>query len=80
MNRKILVIEDNIEMSDNIAGILELAHYDVTLANNGRIGVEFAQKNHFDLILCDIMMPELDGYGVLHILNKDPETASIPFI
>jgi CRP-like cAMP-binding protein len=80
MNPNILVIEDNIEMSDNIAAILQLAHYDVSVANNGKSGVELAQKKHFDLILCDIMMPELDGYGVLHILNKDPETASIPFI
>lgn len=80
MSYNILVIEDNIEMADNIAGILQLAHYNVSQANNGKLGVALAQQNHYDLILCDIMMPELDGYGVLHILNKDPETASIPFI
>jgi len=52
----------------------------VFTANNGRQGIEAVQQHHPDLILCDIMMPELDGYGVLHILSKDPATANIPFI
>ena len=73
---KILLIEDNLEMAENIASILELAKYQVTHAVNGMTGVDLAQKNPPDLILCDIMMPELDGYGVLPILNKEPETAS----
>jgi len=77
---KILLIEDNEEMAENITSILELANYDVLYANNGKQGVAVAQKSQPDLILCDIMMPELDGYGVLHILNHDPETASIPFV
>jgi len=76
----ILLIEDNQEMAENITSILKLAHYNVLHASNGKIGVELAQKQHPDLILCDIMMPELDGYGVIHILNGDPETANIPFI
>lgn len=80
MNSTILLIEDNPEMSENIVSILELANYNVLAAPNGRIGVEIAQQKIPDLILCDVMMPELDGYGVLHILNKRPETASIPFI
>src|SRR5687768_12371735 len=80
MGSKILLIEDNVEMAENISSILQLARYDVTHAANGKIGVELAQKNLPDLILCDIMMPELDGYGVLHILSKNPETANIPFI
>ncbi|ELR71934.1 transcriptional regulator, Crp/Fnr family [Fulvivirga imtechensis AK7] len=80
MSYNILLIEDNAEMAENIMSILELAHYNVTHAPNGKKGVEIAQRNPPDLILCDIMMPELDGYGVVHILNKDPETASIPFI
>lgn len=80
MTYSILLIEDNIEMAENIASILELAKYNVIHAPNGKIGVDLAQRNHPDLILCDIMMPELDGYGVLHILNKEAETASIPFI
>jgi CRP-like cAMP-binding protein len=76
----ILVIEDNLEMAENIVGILELANYNVLSAPNGKIGVELAQQHLPDLVLCDVMMPELDGYGVLHILNKRPDTASIPFI
>lgn len=80
MNRKILVIEDNVEMCENIASILKLANYQVLTANNGRTGIELVQQNQPDLILCDVMMPDLDGYGVLHILNKDPSTANIPFI
>ena len=80
MAYSILLIEDNLEMAENITSILELAKYNVTHAPNGKIGVDLAQRNHPDLILCDIMMPELDGYGVLHILNKEADTASIPFI
>lgn len=80
MSHTILLIEDNEEMSENITSILKLAHYNVIRAANGKEGVALAQKEHPDLILCDIMMPELDGYGVLHIVNSDPETAGIPFI
>lgn len=80
MRYHILLIEDNAETADNISSILELAQYNVTHAPNGKTGVDLAQRMSPDLILCDIMMPELDGYGVLHILNTKPETASIPFI
>jgi CRP-like cAMP-binding protein/CheY-like chemotaxis protein len=80
MSQTILLIEDNADMSENIADILRLAHYQVTIANNGKVGVDIAQKTHPDLIICDIMMPELDGYGVVHILKSDPSTADIPFI
>lgn len=80
MKITILVIEDNAEMSENICSILGLAHYNVLSASNGKAGIELAQLHHPDLILCDIMMPDLDGYGVLHILNSDPDMASIPFI
>lgn len=78
--KKILLIEDNNEIRENTAEILSLADYDVITAENGKIGVELAQGQDPDLIICDIMMPELDGYGVLHILSKKQETASIPFI
>lgn len=80
MSQTILLIEDNQEMAENITSILKLAHYNVLHASNGKQGVAVAQEKHPDLILCDIMMPELDGYGVIHILNSDPETANIPFI
>ncbi len=80
MNPHILVIDDNAEMADNIASILQLARYRVTLALNGKEGVRIASRVHPDLVICDILMPELDGYGVFHILRSDPETADIPII
>src|SRR5690349_13658301 len=78
--KKILLIEDNNEVRENTQEILTLANYEVITAPNGKVGVELAQREKPDLIICDIMMPELDGYGVLHILGKNPETATIPFI
>lgn len=78
--KKILLIEDNAEVRENISEILSLANYDVLVAENGRAGVDMAQRQKPDLIICDIMMPELDGYGVLHILSKNEQTAAIPFI
>lgn len=77
---KILLIEDNPDMRENTAEILELSDYEVITAENGKVGVELAKEHHPNLIICDIMMPELDGYGVLRILSKLPETAGIPFI
>lgn len=76
----ILIIEDNDDIRESTTEILELANYEVLTANNGKAGVELAQKQRPDVILCDIMMPELDGYGVLYLLNKSPETSAIPFI
>ncbi len=78
--KKILVIEDNPEVRENIAEILELSDYKVFTAENGKKGVELALHEIPDLIVCDIMMPVLDGYGVLHLLNKHIETYGIPFI
>ena len=78
--KKILIIEDNEDVRENTAEILELSNYRVFTAENGKAGVEIAREQKPDLILCDIMMPVLDGYGVLHLLSEDPETAGIPFI
>jgi CRP-like cAMP-binding protein/FixJ family two-component response regulator len=78
--KKILIIEDDKIMRENTAEILELAQYEVMTAANGRLGTNMAKEKLPDLIICDIMMPELDGYGVLHMLSRDPKTASIPFI
>jgi CRP-like cAMP-binding protein len=78
--KKILLIEDNNDVRENTAEILELDNYHVITAVNGKEGVEKALKEDPDLIICDIMMPELDGYGVLHILSKNKLTAHIPFI
>lgn len=77
---KLVVIEDNHEMRENIQEILELADYEVLTAKNGKEGVDLVKAVHPDLIICDIMMPELDGYGVLYYLSKSPETSAIPFI
>jgi len=71
----ILLIEDNKEVRENTAEILELAGYTVTTASDGKKGIEAVQKNKPALIICDIMMPVLDGYGVLHLLGKNPETS-----
>lgn len=78
--KRILLIEDNTEIRENTAEILSLANYEVFAAENGKVGVSLANERKPDLIICDIMMPELDGYGVLHILSKKQETAQIPFI
>ncbi|MDF3026300.1 MAG: transcriptional regulator, Crp/Fnr family [Fluviicola sp.] len=78
--KKILLIEDNKDIRENTAEILTLANYSVLTAENGKIGVELALKEKPDLIICDIMMPVLDGYGVLHLLSKNDETATIPFV
>ncbi|MDB4903271.1 MAG: transcriptional regulator [Mucilaginibacter sp.] len=80
MSKKVLVIEDNNDIRENVVEILELAGYTVYEADNGKTGVELTRKHLPDIILCDIMMPGLDGYGVLYMLNKDPETGTIPFI
>ncbi len=78
--KKILVIEDNADVRENLEEILELSGYDVLLAEDGTVGVEKALKEMPDLILCDVMMPKLDGYGVLNILSKKSQTSNIPFI
>lgn len=77
---RILVIEDSNEIRENVVEILELAGYEVAVAKNGTQGVELASRDLPDVILCDIMMPELDGYGVLYLLNKNEATTNIPFI
>ncbi len=77
---KILVIEDMQSLRENIVEALELLDFEAVGAENGLVGVKFAQEHLPDLIICDIMMPELDGYGVLEALRQVPETATIPFI
>ena len=80
MNRRILIIEDEPEMRRNLATILRLEKYQPLTAEHGRAGVELALKEPPDLILCDVMMPELDGYGVLKALRANAATEAIPFI
>ncbi len=78
--KRILLIEDNQDVRENTAEILALANYEVITAMNGKDGVESALATTPDLIICDIMMPVLDGYGVLHLLSKNTSTSLIPFI
>jgi DNA-binding NarL/FixJ family response regulator len=78
--KKILVIEDEPEMRRNLTTILRLENFHALAAAGGRIGLEVAKKEKPDLILCDVMMPELDGYGVIAALRADTETVTIPFI
>lgn len=77
---KVLIIEDNDDIRENVIEILEISGYTVVSASNGKAGVEQAVKHLPDIILCDIMMPEMDGYATLEHLNKNPETSAIPFI
>ncbi|HJU45853.1 MAG TPA: response regulator [Chitinophagaceae bacterium] len=78
--KTILIIDDHNEIRENIAEMLTLGGYKAIMAENGKRGVEIALKEKPSLIVCDIMMPELDGYGVLHLLRKNSETENIPFI
>jgi DNA-binding NarL/FixJ family response regulator len=78
--KKILVIEDDSEMRRNIVTVLRLEQYQPIAAENGHVGIELAKREKPDLILCDVMMPELDGYGVLKALQEDTNTALTPFI
>ncbi len=78
--KKIVLIEDNLDVLETTQEILLLAGYDVSIASNGIDGVERVKAVNPDLIICDIMMPDLDGYGVLRILSMASETADIPFI
>ena len=78
--KRILVIEDQPQMRKNLVRLLELNGYDAIGAENGRHGVELATVQPPDLILCDVMMPELDGYGVLAALRAISATESVPFI
>lgn len=78
--KTILLIEDNDDIRANTAEILELSNYKVITAENGKVGIEKAITHLPDLIICDIMMPVLDGYGVLHAVQKNDGTKNIPFI
>ncbi|WP_414518643.1 response regulator transcription factor [Nostoc sp. PCC 9305] len=80
MNKKILVIEDEAQICSNIQQILSFSDFNTITANNGLEGLRLAKTEQPDLICCDVMMPELDGYGVLTALRQDPVTESIPVI
>jgi DNA-binding NarL/FixJ family response regulator len=77
---RILIIEDEPEMRRNLLTILRMEKFTATGAENGRVGIDLARRDRPDLILCDVMMPEVDGYGVLQALRQDPATVTTPFI
>lgn len=77
---KVLAIEDETAIRENLVELLEMEDFEVLSAENGEQGVEIALKHKPDLILCDVMMPQLDGYGVLERLRQNSATATIPFI
>ncbi|HEY0742712.1 MAG TPA: response regulator [Chryseosolibacter sp.] len=78
--KTVLIIEDNLEIRENTAEILELAGFKVINAENGKVGLTLAERSKPDIILCDIMMPEVNGYEVIRELKNNPVTSSIPFI
>lgn len=78
--KKILVVEDEMETRENLVLMLEMEGFKAFSASNGRKGVEVAKRELPDVILCDVSMPELDGYGVLEAVRADEKTISIPFI
>jgi len=80
MRTKILIIEDEPSIRNNVTEILEMENFSVLPTDNGREGVELAQDEMPDVILCDVMMPEMDGHAVLQKLRSDRNTARIPFI
>jgi DNA-binding response OmpR family regulator len=77
---KILVIEDEASTRDKIVTVLKYEDYEVIDAPNGREGVISARENHPDLIICDVLMPDMNGYGALAALRDDPDTSVIPVI
>ncbi|EDX78164.1 hypothetical protein MC7420_7902 [Coleofasciculus chthonoplastes PCC 7420] len=77
---KILVIEDEESVRENILELLDAEGFDAIIAENGQKGLHLAQQHDPDLILCDVLMPEMDGYGVLSALRSQGKTATIPFL
>jgi DNA-binding NarL/FixJ family response regulator len=78
--KRVLVIEDEPEMRRNLLTILRLEQFEPLGAENGKVGLAIAQREQPDLIICDVMMPEMDGHSLLTELRAAPETATIPFI
>ncbi len=78
--KKILVIDDDDDIRQTLSELFILLNYKCVTADSGTVGIKTAKKEKPDLIICDIMMPNMDGFGVLNALNKIPETSNIPFI
>lgn len=78
--KKILVIEDDANIRESLVELLEMKSYDLLSADNGKDGLRLAMENSPDLVLCDVMMPGLNGYEVVEAIRKDDRLAKIPFI
>jgi diguanylate cyclase (GGDEF)-like protein len=76
----ILIIEDEYQIRENIQQILDLEGFSTITAENGLLGLQMVEEHHPDMIICDLMMPHLDGYGLIKELRQRPATADIPFI
>lgn len=80
MKQIILLLEDSAPIRENTSELLELSNYEVMTARDGKEGLEMIRDRKPDLILCDIMMPQMDGYEFLKIVKQDYQLTSIPFI
>jgi serine/threonine-protein kinase PpkA len=78
--KKVLIIEDETSIRNNIMLMLKVEGYAASGGENGRVGLEMAQRDPPDLVLCDVMMPEMDGFAVLEALRADPRLSAVPFI
>jgi CheY-like chemotaxis protein len=78
--KRVLLIEDDHSLREEIVNVLELEGFEVVTADNGRIGLERLREGRPDLVLCDLMMPELDGYETLKVIRGNPETEALPVI
>jgi CheY-like chemotaxis protein len=78
--KKIVVVEDNADVREEMLAILRFEGFEVRDADNGRRGLELVKEWTPDLVICDLMMPEMDGYAMLEALRADPHLTAIPFI
>jgi len=76
----ILLIEDTGDILVNLIEYLEIKGYTVIAASNGKQGIEMAEENRPDIIICDVLMTDMNGYEVLRSLKESPKTSKIPFI
>ncbi len=80
MSQTILIIDDHAELRDMLNDMLMLRGFRVIVATNGTEGIQFAQEAHPDLIICDIAMPDIDGFQVLDAVRSYGQIADTPFL
>lgn len=77
---RVLIIEDDMHIRNNMVEILEIEEYEAIAVSNGKDGVQAVQNQHPDIIFCDLMMPDMDGFAVLEKIKEHPDTKNIPFV